>query len=108
VELLKDACLAIGLIVLFDWLVAGRLAALAPSVTYRYWPLSKIRWITLVLFADSSAVSLDRPAEWTLPVLLLAFVVYGAAIMADLEQQRDRDDNGSRTPPRYSEQDADY
>jgi hypothetical protein len=94
---------------IFDWVVAGRLAALAPTVDYRYWPLSALRLITLVVLAAS--VALDAyfgfRAEWTLFVTLLALIVYGAAIMADLERQKDQGD-GSHTAPRYSEVDADY
>lgn len=95
--------------VVFDWCVAGRLAALAPTVDYHYWPPSALRLITLVVLAAS--VALDAyygfQAEWTLPVSLVAFIVYGAAIMADLERQKERR-NDSQAPPRYSDVDADY
>jgi hypothetical protein len=93
---------------LFDWVVAGRFAALAPSVDYRYWPLSKLRVITLsfLSIAVGAEAYLPHPVDWALPVLLVAFIIYGAAIMADMERQRER-----RPLPhasRYSEVDADY
>ena len=92
----------------FDWIVAGRLAALAPSVDYRYWPVSNLRLITLALL--SAAVGADAysgyRAEWALLVSLLALIIYGAAIMADLERQRER--GPLPHAPRYGDVDADY
>jgi hypothetical protein len=37
---------------------------------------------------------------------LLTFIIYGAAIVADIERQRDGDEEGE-TSPRYSDADGD-
>ena len=109
VELLVQIPLWLDGTATFDWLVAGRLAALAPTVDYRYWPPSALRLISFVALAASVALYAyyGFQAEWTLLVSLLALIVYGAAIMADIERQRGRRDDGA-TAPRYSEVDADY
>ena len=85
------------------------MAALAPTVDYRWWPLSKVRLITLVLLATAIAliVYYGVRVEWPLLVSLLAFVVYVAAIMADFDQQRERGPL-PHAPPRYSDVDGDY
>ena len=110
-ELLKQIPLWLVGIAIFDWLVAGRLAALAPSVDYHYWPPSRLRLITLALLAAAVALDVyyEFRAEWTLLVSLLALIVYGAAIMADIQRQRERDpDSVPQAPPRYSDVDAGY
>jgi hypothetical protein len=92
----------------FDWIVAGRLAALLPSVDYRYWPISTLRLGTLAFL--SAAIGVDvcfgYRAEWPLLLSLVAFIIYGAAIMADLERQRERGPLPHSL--RYGETDADY
>ena len=92
----------------FDWVVAGRLAALAPSVDYRYWPISKLRLVTLAFLIGT--IGLDAHfgyrAEWALLVCLLAIIIYIAALLADLQRQRDRGPLPHAL--RYGETDADY
>jgi hypothetical protein len=107
VELLKQIALWLVGTVGFDWLIAGRIAVLAPTVDYHWWPLSKLRLATLTLFATTIALIAyyGFRAEWPLLASILAFIVYGAAIMADLDRQRER---GPRKPPRYSDADGDY
>jgi hypothetical protein len=93
---------------MFDWVVAGRFAALAPSIDYRYWPISTLRLVTLAFLSAAVVADVysDDRAEWPLLVSLVALIIYGAAIMADLQRQRER----GQLPhaPRYSDADADY
>ena len=93
---------------IFDWIVAGRLAALMPSVDYRYWPISTMHLGALALFSAAIAVPvcLGFQVGWPVLLSLVAFVIYGAAIMADLERQRER----GQLPRslRYGETDPDY
>jgi hypothetical protein len=91
----------------FDWLFANRLAALAPSVDYRYWPLSKLRWYTVAFLAGAALTlrfvagpTLRDGPEWPVSLLLVAFVAWGGAVMAELDVQRDRMDRPAR---RYSD-----
>lgn len=94
--------------VICDWIIAGRLAGLMPSVDYRYWPVSTLRLVTLALLSAAIAVDVyvGPGPEWPVLLSLLAFIIYGAAIMADLERQRDC---GPRPQSlRYGETDADY
>ncbi|HUP67313.1 MAG TPA: hypothetical protein VM145_03760 [Sphingomicrobium sp.] len=93
---------------IFDWIVAGRLAALVPSVDYHYWPISTLRLVTLTFLSAAIAVAVcfGYRAEWPLLPSLAAFVIYGAAIMADLERQRERGPLPQSL--RYGETDADY
>ncbi len=92
----------------FDWIVAGRLAALVPSVDYRYWPVSTLLLGTLAFLSAAIAAELylGYRTQWPVLLSLLAFVVYGAAIMADLERQRERGPLPHSL--RYGETDADY
>jgi hypothetical protein len=108
VELLKQIALWLVGTVAFDWLFAGRMAALT-TVDYRWWPLSKLRLITLTLFATAIALMAyyGLRAEWPLLVSVLAYIVYMAAIMADLDRQRERGPL-PHAPPRYSDGDGDY
>ena len=92
-----------------DWVIAGRFAAFAPTVDYHYWPLSKLRILTLVVLSGSLGLDVYERfrSDWMLLVSVLAIVVYAAALMADLESQRSRNDDDPLNLPRYSEPDVD-
>lgn len=93
---------------IFDWILVGRLAALMPSVDYRYWPISTQRLVTLAFLSAAIAVGVcfGYRAAWPLLLSLIAFIIYAAAIMADLERQRER--GPVPRSLRYGEKDADY
>jgi len=59
----------------------------------------------------ATAVALDAyhgfRDDWTLLVSILALIIYGGAVMADLERQRERGPL-PKGPSRYSDTDADY
>jgi hypothetical protein len=94
--------------VIFDWIVTWGASARAPSVDYHYWPPSALRLTTLVALAASVTIGAyyGFQPEWTLFLTLLTFIIYGAAIVADIERQRDGDEEGE-TSPRYSDADGD-
>jgi hypothetical protein len=79
-----------------------------PSVDYRYWPVSTLRVVTLAFLSAAIAVDVyfGYRADWALLLSLLAIIIYGAAIMADLERQRERGPLPHAL--RYGETDGDY
>src|SRR5437868_595168 len=106
--MMKDIVLGLLGAVAFDWLFAnGMLARYASSVDYRYWPPSRLRMVTWAFLAGAAILLVhdEFRAEWPLLLTIFAFIVYGAAIMADAFQAQGWDEDGpsSCLPPRYSE-----
>ena len=100
----------IGGVVGFDWLATGRMASMATSFDYHYWPPSKLRIFSLALVAVAAAVVLLSPSsdeqnrlDWPLLFAIVALGIWWLVTWLDFMAQRR---TGYREPPRYS--DTDY
>lgn len=103
--ILASAGIAIGC----DWLGVERMASMATSFDYRYWPLSKSRVSSLILLIVATAVVAlsprpdpRNPLDWPLVFAGLALVAWGAVAWLDFMAQRRA---GYRKPPRYGDRD---
>jgi hypothetical protein len=100
----------VGGVVAFDWLATGRMASMATSFDYRYWPPTKLRIFSLVLVAIAAATTVLSPAsgrqntlDWTLLFAIFALGTWWLVTLLDFMAQRR---TGYREPSRYS--DTDY
>ena len=88
-----------------DWVLVGRLAALATDFDYRYWPMTWPRVATLLLAIITASVSAlvveprNMPA-WLLLIWAVVFGLWAVVAVDEIGRQRAL---GYRAPPRYSE-----
>jgi hypothetical protein len=96
---------AIGGVVLADWLFVGKVTAGFSDFDYRYWPFTWARLITVALAALTAAVSgvaftPGAMPRWPLFVWAVVFGLWLFVAIDDVARQRRL---GWRKPPRHSD-----
>ena len=99
--------IAVGGVVLADWLFLGKVTAGFSDFDYRYWPFTWARLTTVTLAAMTAAVSavMFTPGSipsWPLFVWAVMFGLWMVVAVDDVARQRHV---GWRKPARYSEPD---
>ncbi|GAA0295974.1 hypothetical protein GCM10009087_02150 [Sphingomonas oligophenolica] len=90
-----------------DWVGVTRVADYYSDFDYRYWPLERLRLISLFLLAAATITvgvfaSPDDPPLWPLMLFVAAAAAWAIIALRDINAQRR---TGYRNPPRYSERD---
>ncbi|RUN76096.1 hypothetical protein EJC47_13300 [Sphingomonas sp. TF3] len=94
---------------LWDWLGVTRMGAYATSFDYRYWLLSKARWISVFLLAFTVAGMgfFGQPTSaaplWPLVVMVLAIANWAYVAGRDVLLQKRV---GYRIPPDYGDRET--
>jgi hypothetical protein len=89
-----------------DWLFATKIGYNSSDFDYRYWPLSRLRWIGIAALMTAAiymwvVTGLNGPLWLLIPPGVL-FVSYIATVFADLSAQR-RIGYKKPVAPRYSD-----
>ena len=78
---------------IYDWLVTTRVGAYLTSFDYQYWPLTRLRSISVLLLAAgvfASFAILHPPDDrvWPLLIFFPPLILHGAVACADVFKQR--------------------
>ena len=92
--------------VVLDWLVVTKIGDFYSDFDYRYWPLSRLRWIGVAALISAAAymwgiAGTSGPLSALIPFAVL-IVTYVGTVLADVSAQRRV---GYKKPPapRYSD-----
>lgn len=91
---------------LWDWLGVTRIASYYTDFDYRYWPLTRLRLISVLLLPATAipvgVFASPHPPLWPLILFTIANAAWTIIALRDINVQRR---TGYRNPPRYSARD---
>jgi hypothetical protein len=91
----EDVATVIFVTILYDWLLVGRCSASFTSFDYTYFPMSKLRQVSIALLIAAAlffvaTINPDRPPIIPIVVCLAGVAFHGSVALKDIFTQRRR------------------